>query len=353
MMFFVRQILPLISLVVPIQRCVLIINGNFQLCNLPAVVTSTSTKCHQLIKVTWNGLVIVQSDNKFNDLFRCICLFCFPSSSNGKTVTWAQNERGSRGNHLWKRLSFHIKKRESNQTAVIKPFSKGPETRYGGDVTPESSTKMLYEVSEAEEHYPGAYQPQTPSPISTVSQRAAVLARGHEDLPTATYRGEQQHSPQNQGSIMDQISCVVNRFTANISELNSMMLASTPVPVPPGAAETFPPTFLIPREIQLPTTMTTFAEVQPVPPAEADSCQPVAGRASPASDGDTPPGSPTARSDLEELATLTPPSPFRDSVGSASGSPTSPVSESALCIPASPKYERLVLRDYSQSSSSL
>uniref|UniRef100_A0A3B3QPR8 Metabotropic glutamate receptor 5 n=1 Tax=Paramormyrops kingsleyae TaxID=1676925 RepID=A0A3B3QPR8_9TELE len=274
-------------------------------------------------------------------------------SSNGKTVTWAQNERGSRGNHLWKRLSFHIKKRESNQTAVIKPFSKGPETRYGGDLTPESSTKMLYEVSEAEEHYPGAYPPQTPSPISTVSQRAAALARGLEDLPTATYPGEQQHSPQNQGSIMDQISCVVNRFTANISELNSMMLASTPVPVPPGAAETFPPTFLIPREIQLPTTMTTFAEVQPVPPTEADACQPVAGRASPASDGDTPPGSPPVRSDLEELATLTPPSPFRDSVGSGSGSPTSPVSESALCIPASPKYDRLVLRDYSQSSSSL
>ncbi|XP_048836873.1 metabotropic glutamate receptor 5b [Brienomyrus brachyistius] len=273
-------------------------------------------------------------------------------SSNGKTVTWAQNERGSRGNHLWKRLSFHIKKRESNQTAVIKPFSKGPETRYGGDVTPESSAKMLYEVSEAEEHYSGTYQPQTPSPISTVSQRAAALARGLEGPPTGPYRGEQaQHSPHNEGSIMDQISCVVNRFTANISELNSMMLASTPVP--PGAAETFPPTFLIPREIQLPTTMTTFAEVQPVPPAEAEACQPVAGRASPGSDGDTPPGSPTVRSDLEELATLTPPSPFRDSVGSGSGSPTSPVSESALCIPASPKYDRLVLRDYSQSSSSL
>uniref|UniRef100_A0A7N8XQ29 Metabotropic glutamate receptor 5 n=1 Tax=Mastacembelus armatus TaxID=205130 RepID=A0A7N8XQ29_9TELE len=41
-------------------------------------------------------------------------------SSNGKSVSWAQTERSSsRGNHLWQRLSFHIKKKENNQTAVI------------------------------------------------------------------------------------------------------------------------------------------------------------------------------------------------------------------------------------------
>uniref|UniRef100_A0A4W4DTN5 Metabotropic glutamate receptor 5 n=1 Tax=Electrophorus electricus TaxID=8005 RepID=A0A4W4DTN5_ELEEL len=48
-------------------------------------------------------------------------------SSNGKSVTWAQTERNSKGSHLWQRLSFHIKKRENNQTAVIKPFSKTSE----------------------------------------------------------------------------------------------------------------------------------------------------------------------------------------------------------------------------------
>ncbi|XP_029111476.1 metabotropic glutamate receptor 5b [Scleropages formosus] len=276
-------------------------------------------------------------------------------SSNGKSVTWAQNERGSRGNHLWKRLSLHIKKRESNQTAVIKPFSKGPEGRYGGDVTPESSAKMLYEVSEVEEHYPvSTYRPHTPSPISTVSQRA----RGHDGPPVPTYLSEQppqRPSLPSQGSLMDQISCVVNRFTANISELNSMMLSSSPVGGAPvgSVVEACPPHFLIPREIQLPTTMTTFAEVQPVPAMEANGCSQAAGRASPASDRDAAPGSPAVKSELEELATLTPPSPFRDSMDSGSSSPTSPVSESALCMPASPKYDRLVLRDYSQSSSSL
>uniref|UniRef100_M4A9W9 Metabotropic glutamate receptor 5 n=1 Tax=Xiphophorus maculatus TaxID=8083 RepID=M4A9W9_XIPMA len=48
-------------------------------------------------------------------------VFVIFHSSNGKSVSWAQTERsGSRGNHLWQRLSFHIKKKENNQTAVIK-----------------------------------------------------------------------------------------------------------------------------------------------------------------------------------------------------------------------------------------
>uniref|UniRef100_A0A3P9Q884 Metabotropic glutamate receptor 5 n=1 Tax=Poecilia reticulata TaxID=8081 RepID=A0A3P9Q884_POERE len=47
--------------------------------------------------------------------------FVILRSSNGKSVSWAQTERSSsRGNHLWQRLSFHIKKKENNQTAVIK-----------------------------------------------------------------------------------------------------------------------------------------------------------------------------------------------------------------------------------------
>ncbi|KAJ8410837.1 hypothetical protein AAFF_G00187940 [Aldrovandia affinis] len=257
-------------------------------------------------------------------------------SSNGKSVTWAQNERGTRGNHLWKRLSFHIKKRESNQTAVIKPFSKASESRYGGDITPESNT---------------------PSPISTVSQSAATasLARSPDPDPAVpVYLSEPpQGSSPSQGSLMDQISCVVNRFTANISELNSMMLSSSPSgpPVAGAPPEPCPPPFLIPREIQLPTTMTTFAEVQPVPAPEGNA-HPQAASVS-VSVKDAASESMATKTDLEELVALTPPSPFRDSVDSGSASPTSPASESALCIPASPKYDRLVLRDYSQSSSSL
>uniref|UniRef100_A0A3P8QYW7 Metabotropic glutamate receptor 5 n=1 Tax=Astatotilapia calliptera TaxID=8154 RepID=A0A3P8QYW7_ASTCA len=217
-------------------------------------------------------------------------------SSNGKSVSWAQTERSSsRGNHLWQRLSFHIKKKENNQTAVIKPFSKTPE-----------------------EHY---------------CSGADLIC-----------------SPQS--SLMDQISCVVNRFTANITELNSMMLSSSPshshmqkhTPPSPHPADPY----LLPRELQMPPTLTTYADVQPLPPVESS----FGGRG----------GCPIhSMAELEEeLMALTPPSPFRDSLASSSGSP---VSETGLCLPPvpshpppsppSPRYTRLTLRNYSQSSSSL
>ncbi|XP_070800119.1 metabotropic glutamate receptor 5 isoform X1 [Pituophis catenifer annectens] len=282
------------------------------------------------------------------------------SSSNGKSVTWAQNEKSSsRGAHLWQRLSVHINKKDNpNQTAVIKPFSKSTDSsRHSSSTTitttfPESGAKTLYDVSEAEEHYPVQYRIQTPSPISTVSQRTASLSRTEDDAPT--FQSEQaQRSSSSQGSLMEQISSVVTRFTANISELNSMML-STPTP---GPMVTTPlcSTYLIPREIQLPTTMTTFAEIQPLPAIEVNGAsqstrKPSCGSVKEGPSAETPA---PAKPELEELVALTPPSPFRDSVDSGSASPSSPASESALCIPSSPKYDSLMIKDYTQSSSSL
>uniref|UniRef100_A0A3Q1FIQ9 Metabotropic glutamate receptor 5 n=1 Tax=Acanthochromis polyacanthus TaxID=80966 RepID=A0A3Q1FIQ9_9TELE len=293
-------------------------------------------------------------------------------SSNGKSVSWAQTERSSsRGNHLWQRLSFHIKKKENNQTAVIKPFSKTSEERYcgGADLPPhvplpslpsmsslpthrDSITdKTLYELSEAEERYSITYRPQTPSPISTVSQRIGLEEPQMATIPKYPSR----HA---QSSLMDQISCVVNRFTANITELNSMMLSTSPThshkhtPPSPHAADPY----LLPRELQVPPTLTTYADVQPLPPPVESS---MGGR------GGCPvhsiPHSPYPLAELEEeLIALTPPSPFRDSLASSSGSP---VSETGLCLPPvpshpppsppSPRYSRLTLRNYSQSSSSL
>ncbi|XP_077154674.1 metabotropic glutamate receptor 5 isoform X2 [Ranitomeya variabilis] len=272
--------------------------------------------------------------------------------SNGKSVTWAQNEKSSRGQHLWQRLSVHVKKKDStNQTAVIKPFSKSStENRYISTSFPDSSAKMLYDVSEAEEHYPVQYRPQTPSPISTVSQRAASVTRTEDDIPSF-HSDAAQRSGSSQGSLMDQISNVVTRFTANISELNSMMLSSntqgTLVPTPLCSS------YLIPREIQLPTAMTTFAEIQPAPAIEYNGGSVSARKSSSDSVKDSTSEAPVVKQDVEELVALTPPSPFRDSIDSESTSPSSPVSESALCTPSSPKYDNLILRDYSQSSSSL
>uniref|UniRef100_A0A3Q2U017 Metabotropic glutamate receptor 5 n=1 Tax=Fundulus heteroclitus TaxID=8078 RepID=A0A3Q2U017_FUNHE len=333
-------------------------------------------------------------------LFFLFLIFC---SSNGKSVSWAQTERSSsRGNHLWQRLSFHIKKKENNQTAVIKPFSKTSEERYcgGSDLPPhvplpslssmsslpthlDSGTdKTLYELSEAEEHYSITYRPQTPSPISTVSQR--IGASLGEDDGRLVAVDDRPPPPQN--TLMDQISCVVNRFTANISELNSMMLFPSPTHTHKHTSPTAhpPDPYLLPREIPMPPTVTTYADVQPLAPVDSGlgtrggcpihsiprSPYPLPPPHPHTSPSLSPirgslvaclPDSPLRRAELEEeLIALTPPSPFRDSLGSSSGSQ---ISETGLFVPPvpnhpppsppSPRYTRLTLRNYSQSSSSL
>ncbi|XP_054044137.1 metabotropic glutamate receptor 5 isoform X1 [Rissa tridactyla] len=298
------------------------------------------------VKKTGNcvSLIVPQQDCQLQDLLK---------HSNGKSVSWAQNEKSSRGAHLWQRLSIHINKKENpNQTAVIKPFSKSTDSsRHSSSATfPEASAKTLYDVSEAEEQYPAQYRPQTPSPISTLSHRTASVSRTEDEAPT--FQSEPpQRSSSSQGSLMEQISSVVTRFTANISELNSMMLSTAT----PGTMVATPlcSSYLIPREIQLPTTMTTFAEIQPLPAIEVNGASQSDRKPSNGSVKEGTSETPSAKQDLEELVALTPPSPFRDSIDSGSASPSSPVSESALCIPSSPKYDTLLIRDYTQSSSSL
>ncbi|XP_043732406.1 metabotropic glutamate receptor 5 isoform X2 [Cervus elaphus] len=274
-------------------------------------------------------------------------------SSNGKSVTWAQNEKSSRGQHLWQRLSVHINKKENpNQTAVIKPFPKSTEGRGagaagggGGPEPPDAGPKARPAAAEAEER---SAAPRAPSPISTLSRRAGGRP---DDEDARSLRSEPAaRSSSSQGSLLEQISSVVTRFTANISELNSMMLAA---PGAPGAGAALCSAYLIPTEMQLPAAvMTTFAEIQPPPAAEAQPAEGAAREPSPSAAAAGPEAA-AGKADLEELVALTPPSPFRDSVDSGSTTPNSPVSESALCIPSSPKYDTLIIRDYTQSSSSL
>lgn len=308
-------------------------------------------------------------------------------------MTWAQNERAYRPN-LWKRMSFHVKKKdtvETNQTAIIKPFSKG------GDVPVDTAVTEQYEEPQASQ--PFACSPPE-SPLPSASQHAAK-ARGLEGgengdelqglpsyLPEHAAGVRRRGGDNGQGvgladggdisvipvrvgdigigmigghtqgtTIMDQISCVVNRFTANISELNTMMLpggappvsptSTTPLPVGAGAgadaAPACPAQYLTPRGRQAPSTVTTYAEVAAVSnfcenrPAGkiyehlAGTC--VSGRRA---------------KDMEELVALTPPSPFRDSSLSSDGS-----SPPSLSPASEAEYDQLLLRHYSQSSSSL
>lgn len=324
------------------------------------------------------------AEKQYN-VFKSLIIQCFSVSflfysSNGKSVTWAQNERSYRPN-LWKRMSFHVKKKdtvEANQTAIIKPFSKG------GDTPANTSVKEQYEEPQVSE--PFTCLP-SQSPLPTISQhvgKSRVLQGGEDGeeaqaLPTyvpdhtagVRRRGGDNNmvigdtsiigvgdigigmiGGQTQGTtIMDQISCVVNRFTANISELNTMMLpgaatvSSTSNTALPAATDATPcpPQYLTSRSRQAPSIVTTCAEVAAV----SNFCENrPAGKIYEHLTG-TCVGSRRAK-DMEELVALTPPSPFRDSSLSSNGS-----SPQSLSPASEAEYDQLLLRHYSQSSSSL
>uniref|UniRef100_A0A8K9UDX0 Metabotropic glutamate receptor 1 n=1 Tax=Oncorhynchus mykiss TaxID=8022 RepID=A0A8K9UDX0_ONCMY len=296
-------------------------------------------------------------------------------SSNGKSVSWSQNERSGYRPNLWKRISIHIKKKEEvNQTAIIKPFSKGAGTPDLAPATPQLGDRGVYDEPQGAQHYPpgtypcppsphvGAYRrcPSSPSPLAlpTVSQSVGGFHPCPPSPQTRVYGGPQG------SNIMDQISCVVNRFTANISQLNNMMLPGSPPegadPPPPGPGLTpapCPPPYILPRTRQPNTTVTTYAEVAAI--AASNHGNPRVGGSVGVvyGPGGGVCGTAAVRTTelLEELAALAPPSPFRDSSLESPGTtPPSLASESALGEPCPPgKYDRLMLRHYSQSSSSL
>ncbi|KAK0144448.1 Metabotropic glutamate receptor 5 [Merluccius polli] len=335
-------------------------------------------------------------------------------SSNGKSLTWAQNERTQRPN-LWKRISIHVKKTEQvevNHTAVIKPFSKGADSPADSD-----SLRMEYEEESpltfpssppSRSHTPAAGGPHgedrtrgfqvredggaaaaaagaaqqralpaySPGSPETMGGRRLPESRGGGlavvedpgvpddelvdigavgvgDIGVGVLTGPPQCS-----TIMDQISSVVHRFTANISELNTMMLPGSPpgggganvcpaantaaaaaaagpgsfIPGPEGGAACGPPLTATPRYAQV-TANSVAASCEVPRPTLCEHMGGVCvnGRRS---------------RNTEQLVALTPPSPFRDVSNRDSPPPSlSPASEE--------DYDQLLLRHYSQSSSSL
>lgn len=306
---------------------------------------------------------------KTNLVFHVFC------SSNGKSVTWAQNEHNYRPN-IWKRMSFHVKKKdvaEANQTAIIKPFSEGGDAPVDTGVTEHFEEQQVpqpfscspapspraFQGGEDEEAGPAVATYVTEHPAGVrrrggdPSQGVGMVDGGDISVIGVGDIGVGMIGAQAQGTtIMDQISCVVNRFTANISELNTMMLPGgvpanpSATAAPPAAADAAPcpPQYLTSRGRQAAATVTTHAEVAVISnlcenrPAGkiyehlAASCV----------------GSSRRAKDMEELVALTPPSPFRDSSLSSSGS-----SPPSLSPASEAEYDQLLLRHYCQSSSSL
>uniref|UniRef100_A0A4W3HT09 Metabotropic glutamate receptor 1 n=1 Tax=Callorhinchus milii TaxID=7868 RepID=A0A4W3HT09_CALMI len=275
------------------------------------------------------------------------------ASSNGKSVSWSEPGTGRppKGQHMWHRLSVHVKSKEggSNQTAVIKPLTKPYQSQIKTLNFSDVSSKTLYNVVEEDENDP--LRLDIPNSPEIMLQRRAASAsqlKEMEDSHLFASDDQMQKDVSSQRSIIDQFHGVVNQFSANIPDVNSVIT----VPVPGNGVKPLYQSHLLHQQV-LPLQMTTFGH-EPVSPVEEESErfnlihefiydttehqveEPVMSKLT-----------------LEDSPALTPPSPFRDSVASGSSVPSSPVSESVLCTPPNVTYASVILSDYKQSSSTL
>lgn len=292
-----------------------------------------------------------------------------------------------KGQHMWHRLSVHVKTNETacNQTAVIKPLTKSYQGSGKSLTFSDTSTKTLYNVEE-ENAQPVGFSPPT-SPSMLVHRRLPTAGSTPPLLPALTAEETplfladpalpkglspplqqtqpQQPHPQQQKSLMDQLQGVVNNFNTGIPDFNAVL----PVPGGPGngVRPLYPP-LAPPQHLQmLPLQLSPAGEERASPPAE-DEDEDDSERFKLLQEYLSEREGNTEEDELEEededpqaaskptpedSPALTPPSPFRDSVASGSSVPSSPVSESLLCTPPNVTYASVILRDYKQSSSTL
>ncbi|KAK1170816.1 metabotropic glutamate receptor 1-like isoform X1 [Acipenser oxyrinchus oxyrinchus] len=271
------------------------------------------------------------------------------SNSNGKSVSWS--EPGARqppkGEHMWHRLSVHVKRQEagSNQTAVIKPLTKSYQNKSLN--FSDMSTKTLYNVAEEDESDPIRYiRPNSPSMM--VHRRIPSMESLKEGEQPQLYTPEHmQNTFLPQQVMMDQL---VSTYNTSIPDLNSVIT----LPGPGNGVRPVYQPHLMQQQV-FPLQMTTFSEepVSPVEEMESEHFNLIQGYMYDNAEMREEEELVQSKLTLGDSPALTPPSPFRDSMGSGSSVPSSPVSESVLCTPPNVTYAAVILRDYKQSSSTL
>ncbi|KAA0710843.1 Metabotropic glutamate receptor 1 [Triplophysa tibetana] len=261
---------------------------------------------------------------------------------NGKSVSWS--EPGSRhppkGEHMWHRLSVHVKRQESgsNQTAVIKPLTNTYNSP--GMEFSDLSTKTLYNVAEEDEGEPVRYNSSGSPPLIALRQSPMKDMGSHLNFYTP-----EQHLPQN--SVLPQ--CIVPermaKFHPNMSDLDAVIRLPEPghgfgltvgQPVMPVYLGSYPDEPASPLE-DVDNEQFGLLHGYMYDNAELHDDEELV----------------QIKMAMEDSVALMPPSPFRDSLGSGSPVPNSPVSESILCTPPSLSYASAILSDFKQSSSTL
>ncbi|OCT79935.1 hypothetical protein XELAEV_18026749mg [Xenopus laevis] len=286
--------------------------------------------------------------NTFLSIFRRKKPSSGNTNSNGKSVSWSEpgGRQVQKGQHMWHRLSVHVKSKDtgSNQTAVIKPLTKGYQAQSKSLTFSDTSTNTLYNVEEEDENETGRFNAMMSSPTS---MRLNATRSQEFDEGSMCLSEDVSKSLPLQKSIMDQLHGVIDRFSTGIPDLNSV------VPMPGtenGVGSTFSSKH--PQQQVLPFQTVTFNEGMDSPVVECEKLTLIHNYIYDSTDM---PDEELVSNKLilEDSPALTPPSPFRDSLASGSSLQSSPVSESVLCTPPSVAYASVMLRDYKQVSSTL
>ncbi|XP_026142377.1 metabotropic glutamate receptor 1-like isoform X2 [Carassius auratus] len=269
------------------------------------------------------------------------------ANSNGKSVSWS--EPGSRhppkGEHMWHRLSVHVKRQEagSNQTAVIKPLTNtfnNPGMEFS-----DLSTKTLYNVAEEDEGDPIRYNPPGSPPLM-----GKPMIKSGADM---TFYTPEQHVPE-KNSVLPQY-CIADQ---EVLEFNSSMPDLDEIISLPELGDevisSLQPQILHPHPI-LSMHMDAYPDepASPLEEVENDQFGLLQGYMYDNAQIHDEEELVQIKMTMEDSVALMPPSPFRDSLGSGSPIPNSPMSESILCTPPSVTYASVILRDYKQTSSTL
>ncbi|XP_061818850.1 glutamate receptor, metabotropic 5a [Nerophis lumbriciformis] len=232
-----------------------------------AFTTSTVVRMH-----VGDAKKAAKASGSMADLFRHRSSTQENVSSNGKSAGWDENERSYRPN-LWKRMSFHVKKKEAaeaNQTAIIKPFSTA-------DSQPSPSFQAADDGEEG-----GAWRAADSGDISVIGVGELGVIGGP-------------------ATVMEQINCVVNSFN----------VAAPPADVSP------------PRGRPARSAVTMHAEV-------AAFCE---GRATGKLYEQLAGTCARRLREADALAALTPPSPFRDASLSSDSSSSHSGAEYGQLLP--------------------
>uniref|UniRef100_A0A8C6TIB5 Metabotropic glutamate receptor 1 n=1 Tax=Neogobius melanostomus TaxID=47308 RepID=A0A8C6TIB5_9GOBI len=289
-------------------------------------------------------------------------------SSNGKSVSWSEpgSHAPPKGDHIWHRLSVHVKRQDSNQTAVIKPLTntfQGSALEFS-----DLSTKTLYNVEEEDdEAEPVRYNPPPESPpsrgLNTSTASTTAMAPIITTTTTATITQnkvkeeiqiistQQNNNAFLQSAFANHQPPEMSTFKRNSPKTKGFMALPEATRSRPKSAGGMP----VYRQAD-------FIERDPRPPLPFRSFE----RDDAMEDGEEVDnecfglleGFLYSNAHREEVLVplMPPPSPFRDFAGPpAAANPfaDSPMSESILVSHPDATYASVVFADYKQSSSTL